>query len=235
MSYDPRSHTIKLPPRVKGGAPIDYLPVAERVRWFRENHPDGDIDSSVFELTADRAVFQVRVSIPGGGSATATGNETKIGFPDYIGKAETVALGRALAILGYGMGYADEFLEQREVADPTEYEVNQANPIKRAPPPPTLGGEIDLLSTTKKARAMLDAQQPTPRQATNCSAPAPGISQVQINAIAKLAKERGLTNEMVSRDLKGFFDGRTGKDLLSAEAEQYIVYLETQTAAAQPA
>jgi len=132
--YDPRSHTIKLPGRTdKNGRqspPIDYLPVAERVRWLREVHPDAEITSSIVELTDTRAVIYVRVSIPNGGSAMSIGNESKLGFPDYIGKAETVALGRALAILGYGIGFADDFEEDRERADPKDFEVNQANTVQ---------------------------------------------------------------------------------------------------------
>jgi len=150
--YNPRSHTIKLPGRKdrdgRAGPPIDYLPVAERVRWFREEHPDGIIDSTVVEITADRAVFRVRVSIPGdgGGEAEAHGNESRTGFPDYIGKAETVALGRALATLGYGIAFADEFDERRELADPKEYEIGQAAVMqpkaeaKHFPTPKTKGG-----------------------------------------------------------------------------------------------
>lgn len=133
-NYDPRSHTIKLPGRTdKNGRqspPIDYLPVAERVRWLREVHPDAEIVSSIVELTDTRAVIYVRVSIPNGGSAMSIGNESKAGFPDYIGKAETVALGRALAILGYGIGFADDFDEDRERADPKDFEVNQANTVQ---------------------------------------------------------------------------------------------------------
>jgi hypothetical protein len=137
--FDPRSHTIKLPGRKdrngNQGKPVDYLPVAKRVRWLRDEHPDAHITSQILELTADRAVIQVQVSIPDGGSAMAIGNESKVGFPDYIGKAETVALGRALAILGYGIDFADEFDEQKEEADKRDYEINQANTVKETPPP----------------------------------------------------------------------------------------------------
>jgi len=49
--------------------------------------------------------------------ATAHKKETKIGFPDYIEKAETGAVGRALAMCGYGTLQAPEFDEGERIAD----------------------------------------------------------------------------------------------------------------------
>lgn len=128
MTFSPRDHLIKLPGR-KGGPPIDYLPVVKRVCWLRDEHPEADIAIHVIELTDARAVMHVRVSIPERGSAEAIGSELKVAFSDYIEKAGTVALGRALAILGYGIDFADEFDEAKPEADKKDYEINQANTI----------------------------------------------------------------------------------------------------------
>jgi hypothetical protein len=49
--------------------------------------------------------------------ATARKKETEIGFPDYIEKAETGAIGRALAMCGYGTLQAPEFDEGERIAD----------------------------------------------------------------------------------------------------------------------
>ena len=49
--------------------------------------------------------------------ATARKKETEIGFPDYIEKAETGAIGRSLAMCGYGTLQAPEFDEQDRLAD----------------------------------------------------------------------------------------------------------------------
>ena len=48
---------------------------------------------------------------------TARKKETEAGFPDYIEKAETGAIGRALAMCGYGTLQAPEFDEQERLAD----------------------------------------------------------------------------------------------------------------------
>ena len=49
--------------------------------------------------------------------ATARKKETEAGFPDYIEKAETGAIGRALAMCGYGTLQAPEFDEQGRLTD----------------------------------------------------------------------------------------------------------------------
>ncbi len=59
--------------------------------------------------TGGFALFKAQVSIPGGGSATGWGSETSQDFSDYIEKAETKALGRALAALGYGTQFCHDF------------------------------------------------------------------------------------------------------------------------------
>ena len=89
----------------------DYLEVKWRLLWLRTEHPDAVIETDLarFELDPPMAVFRARVSIPGGGSATGWGQEELKDFGDYLEKAETKALGRALAALGYGTQFTEDF------------------------------------------------------------------------------------------------------------------------------
>ena len=59
--------------------------------------------------------------------ATARKKETEAGFPDYIEKAETGAIGRALAMCGYGTLQAPEFDEQDRLADAPVEQAKDAN------------------------------------------------------------------------------------------------------------
>lgn len=107
------ARTIKLTAR--DGSVDDYMPVNHRIAWLRADHPDAAIETELIQFDPEfpcvdaqgqikgrgRAVFRASVSIPGRGSATGYGSETAAGFKDYIEKAETVALGRALRALGY--------------------------------------------------------------------------------------------------------------------------------------
>ncbi|MBA3413958.1 MAG: hypothetical protein H0U10_01875 [Chloroflexia bacterium] len=90
-----------------GGA--DYLEVKWRLVWLRETHPDAVIETELFRHEGTFAVFKAHVRVPGGGSATGWGSEGADDFRDYIEKAETKALGRALAALGFGTQFCPDF------------------------------------------------------------------------------------------------------------------------------
>ena len=96
----------------------DYLPVAPRIAWFRKDHPDWSIITKT-ERLADKAVVMKAIikDIYGRVIATARKKETENGFPDYIEKAETGAIGRALAMCGYGTLQAPEFDEGERITD----------------------------------------------------------------------------------------------------------------------
>jgi len=102
----------------------DYLEVKWRLLWFRTDHPDGEIETELVEHRDGVAVFRARVRVPGGGSATGWGSESAEDFADYLEKAETKALGRALAALGYGTQFCPDFefgaAEQRVVDAPID-------------------------------------------------------------------------------------------------------------------
>ena len=126
--FDPNKYMLKLPKNKKvtmsngqvkwEQTETDYLPVAARIAWFRKDHPYWSIITKVVKL-ADKAVVMKAIikDMQGTVIATARKKETEIGFPDYIEKAETGAVGRALAMCGYGTLQAPEFDEQERLAD----------------------------------------------------------------------------------------------------------------------
>lgn len=100
----------------------DYLETKWRVYWFRSEHPNGTISTELIEHVAGNyAVFKASASKGysgaidavefDGGSATGYASETFDDFRDYLEKAETKALGRALAALGYGVQFAGDDFE----------------------------------------------------------------------------------------------------------------------------
>ena len=171
MTFNPNEHMLKL--KSKDGVK-DYLPVQWRLVWFREQCPGGTIDTEELQVDLDREVsmevsawsnetrrsekvvkmakgyarFRAVVTDGHGGRATGTKSESAVNFADYIEKAETGAIGRALAALGYGtQNTGDEFdegverladapVEQRpstngqalhKLAAPGSYEEHEAN------------------------------------------------------------------------------------------------------------
>lgn len=105
----------------------DYLMVAHRLVWFREDHPDWGIETSITKGDESSAVARASITNSEGRViATAHKFEDAKGFGDFIEKAETGAIGRALALCGYGTQFcADELDEQSRLADsplPTKHE-----------------------------------------------------------------------------------------------------------------
>ena len=86
----------------------EYLEVKWRLLWLRNEHPNAVIDTELVRLEREEAVFKARVSIPGGGSATGWGSESVGDFRDFVEKAETKAIGRALAALGFGTQFCQD-------------------------------------------------------------------------------------------------------------------------------
>lgn len=115
--FDPKAHLMK----VQGGA--DYLETKWRLVWFRETWPHGTIETEALEWSDQRAVFRATVTAVDGegnirGKATGTKSCTAKQFPrGHIEKAETGAIGRALACLGFGTQFEPEFDEGDLLAD----------------------------------------------------------------------------------------------------------------------
>lgn len=108
MAFDTKKYLIK----VKGGQ--YYLPVSARLIWFRSEHPDRSVETHPIQIDLEKriAVFQATVrDAEGRIIATGTKMETGSDFNDFLEKAETGAIGRALAICGYGTQFALEISE----------------------------------------------------------------------------------------------------------------------------
>lgn len=110
QKFDPRSHLIDL----KGKK---YLPVAARIASFRAECPIFDgwgirTQQVAGSLSEKFATFRAEVTHPEG-AVVAVGTKTEDigGFGDFMEKAETGAIGRALATAGFGTLFALEFDE----------------------------------------------------------------------------------------------------------------------------
>ena len=94
-----------------------YLMVAYRIQWFVEENPNYSINTELPVLTEEMTVARATVAIKDNNgnvlkTATATKRETKADFSDHTEKAETAAIGRALAMLGYGTQFAVADLDE---------------------------------------------------------------------------------------------------------------------------
>lgn len=105
--FNPNDHLISL----KGKS---YLEVKYRLVWFRDENVDCGISTEIIKLDmeAKYAIVKATITDPTGRVlAQGTKMEDIKGFGDFLEKAETGAIGRALGILGYGTQFAPEFDE----------------------------------------------------------------------------------------------------------------------------
>lgn len=96
----------------------DYLKVPHRVLWFREDNTLWGIETEVINLNERIAVFKTTIKDKDGRViATGHGSETAQGYKDYVEKAETVSVGRALGFAGFGTQFALELIDEGKLSD----------------------------------------------------------------------------------------------------------------------
>lgn len=126
----------------------EYLEVKYRLVWFREEHPDYSIETEVAFRTEKSATMKAVIK-DNTGRILATGHKTEdtAGFGDFMEKAETGAIGRTLALLGYGTQFcADELDEGDRIVDAP------ATPAKKkAKAQKAMTENLDKLIDTPKA------------------------------------------------------------------------------------
>jgi len=112
-AFNPKDYLINL----KGK---QYLQVTHRLMWFREVYSSGSIITEAISI--EPIVFKAtildnegRVLGTGHGSATTKANAVWSGRE--VEKAETAAIGRALATAGFGTQFADGFEDDEHPSD----------------------------------------------------------------------------------------------------------------------
>ena len=110
-NFNPAEHLMQL----KGK---DYLQVMWRLVWFRDTKANWCIDTEALRVDDKGALFSAKIYDENGVlKSSGHGSETPKDFGDYIEKAETKAIGRALAMLGYGTQFAPELDEGERIVD----------------------------------------------------------------------------------------------------------------------
>ncbi len=111
MAFNPNEHLMDL----KGKR---YLQVMWRLVWAREDLPMMNIFTECLEHDDKHAIFKATIKCGDDTLAQAHGSETVNDFKDFLEKAETKAVGRALAMCGYGTQFTgDEFDEGKRIVD----------------------------------------------------------------------------------------------------------------------
>lgn len=126
--YDPAEDLT----RVSGA---DYLEVKNRIKWLRDRDPNAVMRCELVREDKDAALFKATVTLSTGGHAEAHGSETKSDFRDFLEKAETKALGRALAMLGFGTQFVESELNGKQGSRVVDAPVRRARERQQSDPP----------------------------------------------------------------------------------------------------
>jgi hypothetical protein len=195
--FEPSRHLTKV-----GGA--DYLEVKWRLVWLRQSHPDAVIETDLVSHEGAFALFRARVSVPGGGSATGWGSEGVDDFRDYIEKAETKAIGRALAALGFGTQFCPDFdfgaAAGRVVDTPIDFASSRGRRLAEGAP-------------AERDRRVASVDQPA--------------TQRQLKFIQAIAREAGLDEEALDDEAKRTA-GSALSDISRRDASALIERLQTR-------
>ncbi len=167
QGFNPSDHLMKIKSR-QGLS--DYLPV-----WNSEKRRS----EKVVKTAKGYARYRAVVTDGKGGRATGTKAECRANFEDYGEKAETGAIGRALAGLGFGTQFAPELDEEHRIVD---------SPVERGTSP--VEG-----SDTGNGRKMLATVRPA---ATKSSSVSHDSGQSAATTAAEAAKDAGATEQQLS-------------------------------------
>lgn len=98
-----------------------YMNVAYRLVWFREEHPDWGIETQLVEKTDKHAIVEASI-INEQGRVIAKDRKlvTQASFQAFVEKATTGAIGRALALCGYGTQFDPEEFDEFEPKVPNQ-------------------------------------------------------------------------------------------------------------------
>jgi hypothetical protein len=204
----------------------DYLEVKWRLLWLRTEHPDAVIETELVKHGGGLALFRARAAIPGAGVATGWGSETADDFGDYIEKAETKALGRALAALGYGTQFCEDFDFSADAAKRGRRASASASgtPRQAASPRPEYPA-----SHTR----VVDSPVSPPEGLKVIRDGVPGATPSQIKAIYCIGRDQpAMGEEGVEQRCRAVF-GRLPAELSKRQASEFIDLLRRPAATAK--
>lgn len=219
--FDPSRYLTKIDGR-------DYLEVKWRLLWLRTEYPTARISTEMVKFEDGFALFRAAVSLPTGAAATGWGSETSHDFADFIEAAETKAIGRALAGLGFGTQFCRDFdfaasaradVPRAQIVDaPVDYAVHVASVADAEPAP--AGRTLVAVPTGNGSRA-----------ATEGLRHGGTVTDKQLKAIYAIARNtRHLSEAEVDARCQELYHCAPG-DLSKIEASQFIDVLKGEQAA----
>jgi hypothetical protein len=202
----------------------DYLEVKYRLVWFREEHPTWSIETQFLTIDERSACARAVVKDENGRIiATSHKQETAGNFPDFMEKAETGAIGRALALIGYGTQFcADELDEGDRIVDAPVAKRSSYGVALKAPRP---GARPDALSSSGKGESSV----PGVKSAVSSAHPPQGEASAKPGSTSASGDIPFDLGEFQVNFGKKYL-GKRLKEIPRKEIESYVDWLEKKAA-----
>jgi hypothetical protein len=188
----------------------DYLQVAHRLVWFREEKPNWGIDTRVHVLDDALAVVEATI-LDEAGNLKARGFKMQgaKGFAQYLEKAESGAIGRALAFLGYGTQHAQELEEDDDTP------MGQLSDSPMASRPIGAGARAPIPAAPKSGA-------PENKAAPSKTSLSPEtISEAQAKRLFAIASTAGFSNDQI-KDQLSTFGYQSSRDIRKSDYDNVV-------------
>ena len=204
QAFKPEQHLMPITRREKQAdgsyqaVTKQYLPVAPRLQWFRDDYPMGEIKTTVKIVTLPdggaAALARARVLVDGKQLGSGSGLCTPTMWTRWCEKAETTAVGRALAAAGYGTQFCGEDDWDEGAPDGIVDSPVDRHPKVAAPPAASRGAppmrQTASSSVQRSAPPSSSGNGASPRQQLNNGPQFPDrpATEPQIKAIYAIAR-----------------------------------------------
>ena len=213
-----------------------YLDVKWRLIWFRSVYPDGfiqTVEAEVTEIFARIEAVAFDKDPAQGGKKLGMGRRcvASCDFKDYVEKAETQAIGRALAVAGFGTQFCEEFDEDDILAD-SPIEAKQVKPHSAAASAPPVAIQAAApeaqASTRAPEKPMVDANH------VYDAALRKGLSRNDTDLLVTAKYHKISINDLTTQELDEFVSGikETSVNKLRDFVDRYKASLEQKQNAA---
>lgn len=204
----------------------EYLPVAARVAWLRSVHPNWTIENEFIRLDFEEGLAFAKSTLKDEtGRAIADGYkvEERAHFPDFVEKAETGAVGRALALAGFGTLHAQEYDEGISAQTGEARIADSPAPPKQKPQPLPNPSAIKWMNKQVRIEAPLPAD-PAMAEAKKRWKEA----VLETRGRLDVDEQRALINTLLGRPLKDTspigvagYENATDRLLAATEADKH--------------
>jgi hypothetical protein len=189
----------------------DNRPIADnvvaRLRALRAEYPDAQVSTELIRLDDAVAVVRAAIVLPGGGSASAFGT-FGVGGHEAVEEAESRALDRSLAVLGYGQVAPQQVASPAGGEQPAREPASSASeePAERPAPKrePVPERETAREAASRQAAPAAPAVAPSPvRPAAVATDDDPPLEDYSWTAFWNWARKLGYQNKVAVEELIG--------------------------------